>query len=293
MNNGVTMSQEQRPAAQQRWFGAAQIIGLVRAEPGITRAVAAQRLGIGSGGAADLVARLRRVRLLDETPAPATGRGGVPRVPVATGGRWYSRLNCVRGTGVWRSPASMADRTWWRRRATMARTEAPAVGDQRGDRGGAVERAGPDQGRIGFRGRHGERRTPGAVHHPRLDGCRSVGVDGGSARRPTCHCCSATTPRSPVSPKPAARRGRAPPAPARRGGTWRNAGGQRRAGDRRSRGSGRARSRPFGTGAWSARAGARLLGPLPSTAGHWRATSPNRRPTIRWRTRRGPESPRR
>jgi predicted NBD/HSP70 family sugar kinase len=69
------MSQEQQPAGQQRWFGAAQIIGLVRAEPGITRAVAAQRLGIGSGGAADLVARLRRVRLLDETPAPATGRG--------------------------------------------------------------------------------------------------------------------------------------------------------------------------------------------------------------------------
>jgi predicted NBD/HSP70 family sugar kinase len=69
------MSQDQRPAAQQRWFGAAQLIGLLRAEPGITRAAAAQRLGIGSGGAADLVARLRRVRLLDETPAPAAGRG--------------------------------------------------------------------------------------------------------------------------------------------------------------------------------------------------------------------------
>src|SRR3954451_1016644 len=69
------MSQEQQPAGQQRWFGAAQIIGLVRAEPGITRAVAAQRLGIGGGGAADLVARLRRIRLLDETPAPAAGRG--------------------------------------------------------------------------------------------------------------------------------------------------------------------------------------------------------------------------
>ena len=69
------MSQDQRSAAQQRWFGAAQLIALVRAEPGITRAAAAQRLGIGSGGAADLVARLRRARLLDETPAPATGRG--------------------------------------------------------------------------------------------------------------------------------------------------------------------------------------------------------------------------
>lgn len=69
------MSPDQKPTAQQRWFGAAQLIGLVRAEPGITRAAAAQRLGISSGGAADLLARLRRIRLLDETPAAATGRG--------------------------------------------------------------------------------------------------------------------------------------------------------------------------------------------------------------------------
>ena len=69
------MPQDQQAAAQQRWFGAAQLIALVRAEPGITRAAAAARLGIGSGGAADLVARLRRAGLLDETPAPASGRG--------------------------------------------------------------------------------------------------------------------------------------------------------------------------------------------------------------------------
>ncbi|MCV7013474.1 MarR family transcriptional regulator, partial [Mycolicibacterium madagascariense] len=68
------MSRESKPA-QHRWLGAAQLIGVIRAEPGITRAAAAQRLGIGSGGAADLVARLRRARLLDETPAPASGRG--------------------------------------------------------------------------------------------------------------------------------------------------------------------------------------------------------------------------
>lgn len=69
------MTQDQQPTAPQRWFGAAQLIALVRAEPGITRAAAAARLGIGSGGATDLVARLRRVRLLEEAPAPATGRG--------------------------------------------------------------------------------------------------------------------------------------------------------------------------------------------------------------------------
>jgi predicted NBD/HSP70 family sugar kinase len=69
------MAQEPRQAAQMRWLGASQLIGVVRADPGITRAAAAQRLGIGSGGATELVARMRDVRLLDETPAPAHGRG--------------------------------------------------------------------------------------------------------------------------------------------------------------------------------------------------------------------------
>ena len=58
-----------------RWLGASQLIAVVRSEPGITRAAAAQRVGIGSGGAAELVARMRQARLLDETPAPAKGRG--------------------------------------------------------------------------------------------------------------------------------------------------------------------------------------------------------------------------
>jgi predicted NBD/HSP70 family sugar kinase len=64
-----------RAAEQLRWFGGAQLLALVRADPGITRAAAASRLGIGSGGATDLVARLRRAALLDEIPAPARGRG--------------------------------------------------------------------------------------------------------------------------------------------------------------------------------------------------------------------------
>lgn len=69
------MAQEPRQAAQMRWLGAAQLIAVVRSEPGITRAAAAQRLGIGSGGATELVARMRHARLLDETPAPTQGRG--------------------------------------------------------------------------------------------------------------------------------------------------------------------------------------------------------------------------
>ncbi|AGB25111.1 transcriptional regulator/sugar kinase [Mycobacterium sp. JS623] len=69
------MAQEQRQAAHARWLSAAQLIGVVRSEPGITRAAAAQRLGIGSGGATELLARMRQARLLDESPAPARGRG--------------------------------------------------------------------------------------------------------------------------------------------------------------------------------------------------------------------------
>lgn len=69
------MAQDPGQAVQARWLSAAQLIGVVRSEPGITRAVAAQRLGIGSGSATELVARLRQSRLLDETPAPAQGRG--------------------------------------------------------------------------------------------------------------------------------------------------------------------------------------------------------------------------
>lgn len=69
------MPSEPRSASQVRWYGAAKMIGLVRSQPGITRAAAAQRLRMSSGGATDLLARLRRVRLLDETPAPAQGRG--------------------------------------------------------------------------------------------------------------------------------------------------------------------------------------------------------------------------
>lgn len=69
------MAQDPRQPAHGRWLGAAQLVDAMRSEPGITRAAAAQRLGIGSGGATELVSRLRQARLLDETPAPAQGRG--------------------------------------------------------------------------------------------------------------------------------------------------------------------------------------------------------------------------
>ncbi|WP_241483900.1 ROK family protein [Rhodococcoides fascians] len=62
-------------SARARWLGAAQLTAVVRANPGITRVEAAQRLGIGSGGATELVARLKHARILDETPAKTRGRG--------------------------------------------------------------------------------------------------------------------------------------------------------------------------------------------------------------------------
>jgi predicted NBD/HSP70 family sugar kinase len=69
------MAQDLRQPAQGRWLGAADLLAVVRSEPDITRAAAAQRLGMSSGGATEMVARLRNARLLDETPAPARGRG--------------------------------------------------------------------------------------------------------------------------------------------------------------------------------------------------------------------------
>ncbi|MEU6861459.1 ROK family protein [Glycomyces sp. NPDC046736] len=62
-------------AEAARWSGALDLLKLVRARPGITRAEAARDLGVGSGTATDISARLRAIDLLAERPAPPTGRG--------------------------------------------------------------------------------------------------------------------------------------------------------------------------------------------------------------------------
>ncbi|MFC4947235.1 ROK family transcriptional regulator [Pseudonocardia sp. GCM10023141] len=64
-----------RASSRARWHVAADAIDLLRREPGITRAELAQRLGIGSGSATEVVARLRESRLVSEVPAPVSGRG--------------------------------------------------------------------------------------------------------------------------------------------------------------------------------------------------------------------------
>ncbi|WP_194920110.1 ROK family transcriptional regulator [Catenulispora rubra] len=58
-----------------RWPGPLALLSEVRRTPGVTRAEAARRLGLGSGSATDIAARLRALDLLDEVPAPAAGRG--------------------------------------------------------------------------------------------------------------------------------------------------------------------------------------------------------------------------
>ena len=62
-------------AEAARWLGALDMLRLVRARPGITRAAAARSLGVSSGSATEICSRLREVELLSEEPAPPSGRG--------------------------------------------------------------------------------------------------------------------------------------------------------------------------------------------------------------------------
>ncbi|GAA2260248.1 ROK family transcriptional regulator [Glycomyces scopariae] len=62
-------------AEAARWSGALDLLRLVRARPGVTRAEAARVLGVGSGTATEICSRLRALDLLSEHPAPPSGRG--------------------------------------------------------------------------------------------------------------------------------------------------------------------------------------------------------------------------
>ncbi|GAB3228204.1 ROK family transcriptional regulator [Glycomyces halotolerans] len=62
-------------AEAARWLGALDMLRLVRSRPGITRAEASRELGIASGSATEICARLRELELLSERPAPPAGRG--------------------------------------------------------------------------------------------------------------------------------------------------------------------------------------------------------------------------
>lgn len=66
---------DRRRAREGRWRTAAEVLDQVRLRPGVTRAEVARRLGISSGSATEITARLRELELLSELPAPAHGRG--------------------------------------------------------------------------------------------------------------------------------------------------------------------------------------------------------------------------
>ena len=57
---------------------AVDVLRRVHARPSITRAELARDLGLGSGTATEVAARLRQAELIDETPAPPTGSRGRP-----------------------------------------------------------------------------------------------------------------------------------------------------------------------------------------------------------------------
>src|SRR5918996_1375177 len=61
--------------ASPRWHGALAVLAEMRRTPGVTRAAVVQRLGLSSGSATEITARLRELALLTETPAAVTGRG--------------------------------------------------------------------------------------------------------------------------------------------------------------------------------------------------------------------------
>ena len=62
-------------AREARWRTAVAVLDEVRTHPGATRASVARELGLSSGSAAEITARLRELDLLAETPLAAARRG--------------------------------------------------------------------------------------------------------------------------------------------------------------------------------------------------------------------------
>ena len=197
------MAQDPRQAAQVRWLGAAQLIDVVRSEPGITRAAAAQRLGIGTGGATELVARMRQALLLDETPAPAQGRGRPTTVlgPHAEGPLVLAAD--LRATD-WRLALAGIDgvpQVVTQAEYTAEQLE-PVLG-QLADAIGSVYRRNSKRVRAIAVAVAGTSATPSSFSSRRADGTTSTSRcwPRRSRRARTFHCCSVTTPRWPVWPK--------------------------------------------------------------------------------------------
>ena len=63
------------PARRGQWQTAADVLGQVARQPGITRAAVARELRLSTSSATEVTARLRDLQLLTEVPAPSHGRG--------------------------------------------------------------------------------------------------------------------------------------------------------------------------------------------------------------------------
>ena len=97
------------PARRGQWQTAADVLGQVARQPGITRAAVARELRLSTSSATEVTARLRDLHLLTEIPAPSHGRGRPttvlqphPRGPVALAmelrqGSWRSAVVSLDG----------------------------------------------------------------------------------------------------------------------------------------------------------------------------------------------------
>jgi predicted NBD/HSP70 family sugar kinase len=78
MVSSTTMVSSNRTASAPPATGAVAVLRAIHGQPGIARAAVGRDLGMTSGFVAETVARLARLQLLTERPAPRTGERGRP-----------------------------------------------------------------------------------------------------------------------------------------------------------------------------------------------------------------------
>jgi predicted NBD/HSP70 family sugar kinase len=123
----MTARGDVKPAARRgQWQTAADVLGLIARQPGITRAAVAKQLRLSTSSTTEVTARLRDLHLLTETPAPSQGRGRPttvlrphPRGPVVLAME-------LRQAG-WRSAAVSLDGVLLDQQSTRHRSRRPSA----------------------------------------------------------------------------------------------------------------------------------------------------------------------
>ncbi|MEU8613690.1 hypothetical protein AB0C29_37470, partial [Actinoplanes sp. NPDC048791] len=82
---------------------ATELLRVVHARPGVTRADAARLIGVGTGATTELVGRLGQAELLAEGPTAPSGARGRPTTPPPTGRTSSTRRCCARAASTGRS----------------------------------------------------------------------------------------------------------------------------------------------------------------------------------------------